>query len=102
MINQTVKRKILDAMLRDIDSIDRGIIEKIITAKNRIEDLLNNADSLDSLVLSNMTFAPYVYQIKIDQHMETENTISMLLDMGWSSPLIRPTPHEEIDHDNDD
>jgi hypothetical protein len=102
MIKQKVKRQILDAMLRDIDSIDRGIIEKIITAKNRIEDLLDNEDSLDSLVLSNMTFAPYVWGIKNEQHTETENTISMLLDMGWSSPLIRPTPHEEIYHDNDD
>jgi hypothetical protein len=102
MINQQIKRQILDAMLRDIEGIDIAVLEKFITAKNRIDDLLDNADSLDSLVLSNMTFAPYVYQIKIDQHMETENTISMLLDMGWSSPLIRPTPHEEIYHDNDD
>jgi len=96
MINQTVKRQILDAMLRDIEGIDVAALEKFITAKNRIDDLLDNADSLDSLVLSNMTFAPYVYQIKIDQHMETENTISMLLDMGWQSPLIQRVPDDEV------
>lgn len=96
MISQQTKRQIVDAMLRDIDGIDKGVLEKIITAKNRIGDLLDNADSLDALVLSNMTFAPYVYQIKIDQHIETENTISMLLDMGWTSPLISPSSDEEI------
>lgn len=98
MINQQTKRQIIDAMLRDIDGIDKGVLEKIITAKNRIGDLLDNADSLDALVLSNMTFAPYVYQIKNNQHMETENTISMLLDMGWTSPLISPTS-DEVNND---
>jgi hypothetical protein len=102
MIKQKVKRHILDAMLRDIDSIDRGVIEKIITAKNRIEDVINNADSLDSLVLSNINFAPYVYKIKFDRHAEAENTFSMLLNMDWHSPLVRPTPDEEINHDNAD
>lgn len=97
MINQTVKRQILDAMLRDIEGIDVAALEKFITAKNRIDDLLDNADSLDSLVLSNMTFAPYVYQIKNDQRIETENTISMLLDMGWQSPLIQRVPDEVND-----
>lgn len=92
MIKNEYKREILDAMLRDIDGIDPGLIEKIITAKNRIEDLLDSADSLDALVLQNMTFAPYVYEIKNNRHMETENTISMLLDMGWQSPLIRRVP----------
>lgn len=96
MINSQYKRQILDAMLRDIESVDRGTIEKIITAKNRIEDLLDSADSLDTLVLENMTFAPYVYEIKNNRHMETENTISMLLDMGWQSPLIQRVPDEEI------
>ena len=94
MINSQYKRQILDAMLRDIDSVDRGTIEKIITAKNRIEDLLDSADSLDTLVLENMVFAPYVYEIKNNRHMETENTISMLLDMGWESPLIQRVPDE--------
>jgi len=94
MINSQYKRQILDAMLRDIESVDRGTIEKIITAKNRIEDLLDSADSLDTLVLENMTFAPYVYEIKNNRHIETENTISMLLDMGWQSPLIQRVPDE--------
>lgn len=98
MINTQYKRRILDAMLRDIESVDAGVMEKVITAKNRIEDLLDNANSLDSLVLSNMTFAPYVYEIKNEQHMETENTISMLLDMGWQSPLIRRVP-DEVNND---
>lgn len=96
MIKSEFKRTILDAMLRDIAGIDTGTIEKMLTAKNRIEDLLDSADSLDSLVLQNMTFAPYVYQIKNDMHMETENTISMLLDMGWESPLIRRVPDDEV------
>jgi hypothetical protein len=94
MINQTVKRQILDAMLRDISGIDRAVLEKIITAKNRIESMLDDADSLDSLVLENMVFAPYVYEIKNHRHMEMENTISMLLDMGWQSPLIQRLPDE--------
>jgi len=98
MINSQYKRQILDAMLRDIESVDRGTIEKIITAKNRIEDLLDSADSLDTLVLENMTFAPYVYEIKNHRHMETENTISMLLDSGWQSPLIRRVP-DEVNND---
>lgn len=96
MIKDEYKREILDAMLRDIDGIDPGVIEKIITAKNRIEGLLDSADSLDALVLQNMTFAPYVYEIKNHRHMETENTISMLLDMGWQSPLIRRVTDEEV------
>lgn len=99
MINSQYKRQILDAMLRDI-SVDRGTIEKIITAKNRIEDLLDSADSLDSLVLENMTFAPYVYEIKNNRHMETENAVSMLLEMGWQSPLIRRVPDEEVSNDS--
>lgn len=94
MINQTVKREILDSMLRDISGIDRAVLEKIITAKNRIESLLDDADSLDSLVLENMVIAPYVYEIKNHRHIETENTISMLLDMGWQSPLIQRVPDE--------
>lgn len=98
MINTQYKRRILDAMLRDIESVDSGVMEKVITAKNRIEDLLDNADSLDSLVLSNMTFAPYVWDIKNEQHMETDNTISMLLDMNWQSPLIRRVPDEVIEN----
>lgn len=96
MIKNEYKRSIIDAMLRDIEGIDPGIIEKIITAKNRIEDLLDSADSLDALVLQNMTFAPYVYEIKNNRHIETENTISMLLDMGWQSPLIQRVPDEEV------
>lgn len=94
MINKQYKRRILDAMLRDIESVDSGVMEKVITAKNRIEDLLDNADSLDSLVLSNMTFAPYVWDIKNEQHIETDNTISVLLDMNWQSPLIRRVPDD--------
>lgn len=97
MINTQYKRRILDAMLRDIESVDPGVIEKIITAKNRIEDLLDNADSLDSLVLSNMTFAPYVWDIKSEQQAETHATIDMLLNMDWQSPLIRRTPDEVIE-----
>lgn len=100
MINSQYKRQILDAMLRDIESVDRGTIEKIITAKNRIEDMLDSADSLDALVLQNMTFAPYVYEIKNNRHIETENTISMLLEMGWQSPLIRRVPDEEVSNDS--
>ena len=100
MINQTVKRQILDAMLRDISGIDRAVLEKIITAKNRIESLLDDADSLDSLVLENMVFAPYVYEIKNHRHMEMENTIRMLLEMGWQSPLIRRVPDEEVSNDS--
>lgn len=96
MIKSKYKRSIIDAMLRDIDGIDYGVIEKIITAKNRIEDLLDSADSLDALVLQNMTFAPYVYEIKNNRHIETENTISMLLDIGWQSPLIRRASDEEV------
>lgn len=96
MINSQYKRQILDAMLRDISGIDRAVLEKIITAKNRIEDLLDSADSLDSLVLENMTFAPYVYEIKNNRHIETENAISMLLDIGWESPLIRRVTDEEV------
>lgn len=96
MINTQYKRRILDAMLRDIESVDSGVMEKVITAKNRIEDLLDNADSLDSLVLSNMTFAPYIYEIKNEQHIDTDNTISMLLDMDWQSPLIRRVPDDEV------
>jgi len=99
MINSQYKRQILDAMLRDISGIDRAVLEKIITAKNRIEDLLDSADSLDSLVLENMTFAPYVYEIKNNRHIETENAISMLLEMGWQSPLIRRVPDEETEND---
>lgn len=98
MITEQIQCQILDAMLRDIEGIDKAVLEKIITAKNRIQGLLNNADSLDSLVLSNMIFAPYVYQIKIDRHIETENTISMLLDMGWQSPLIQRVP-DEVNND---
>lgn len=91
MIKNEYKRRILDAMLRDIEGIDKGVVEKFITAKNRLEDLLDSADSLDSLVLQNMVFAPYVYHIKNELHVQTEETISTLLNMDWQSQLIRRT-----------
>ena len=97
MINTQHKRRIIDAVLRDIDG-DRAVIEKFITLKNRLEDVLDNADGLIDLSISNMALLPYIAEIRQEQAIELENTISMLLDSGWQSPLIRRVP-DEVNND---
>lgn len=97
MINPQLKRRIIDAVLRDIEG-DRAVIEKIITLKNRLEDVLDNADGLTDLAISNMALLPYIAEIRQEQAIELENTISMLLEMGWQSPLIRRVP-DEVNND---
>lgn len=94
MINQKLKRRIVDAMLRDID-VDRAVIEKIIMLKNRIEDAIDNADGLTDLALSNMALLPYIAEIRQENAMELELTISELLDAEWQSPLIRRVPDDD-------
>jgi len=98
MINPQHKRRIIDAVLRDIEG-DRAVIEKIITLKNRLEDVLDNADGLIDLSISNMALLPYIAEIRQEQAIELENTISMLLDGGWQSPLIRRIPDQEVNND---
>ena len=98
MINKEIKRRIIDAVLRDIEG-DMAVIEKIITLKNRLEDVLDNADGLIDLSISNMALLPYIAEIRQEQAIELENTISMLLDMGWQSPLIQRVPDEEVSND---
>lgn len=95
MINSQLKRRIIDAVLRDIEG-DRAVIEKIITLKNRLEDVLDNADGLIDLSISNMSLLPYIAEIRQEQSIDLENTISMLLDSNWQSPLIQRVPDEEI------
>lgn len=97
MINPQHKRRIIDAVLRDIEG-DRAMIEKIITLKNRLEDVLDNADGLIDLSISNMALLPYIAEIRQEQAIELENTISMLLDANWQSPLIRRVP-DEVNND---
>ena len=97
MINTQHKHRIIDAVLRDIDG-DRAVIEKFITLKNRLEDVLDNADGLIDLSISNMALLPYIAEIRQEQAIELENTISMLLDSGWQSPLIRRVP-DEVNND---
>lgn len=97
MINPQLKRRIIDAVLRDIEA-DRAVIEKIITLKNRLEDVLDNTDGLTDLAMSNMALLPYIAEIRQEQAIELENTISMLLDGGWQSPLIRRVP-DEVNND---
>lgn len=97
MINPQHKRRIIDAVLRDIDG-DRAMIEKFITLKNRLEDVLDNADGLIDLSISNMALLPYIAEIRQEQAIELENTISMLLDANWQSPLIRRVP-DEVNND---
>ena len=98
MINPQHKRRIIDAVLRDIEG-DRAVIEKIITLKNRLEDVLDNADGLIDLSISNMALLPYIAEIRQEQAIELENTISMLLDGSWQSPLIRRIPDQEVNND---
>lgn len=95
MINPQLKRRIIDAVLRDIEG-DRAVVEKIITLKNRLEDVLDNADGLIDLSISNMSLLPYIAEIRQEQSIDLENTISMLLDSNWQSPLIQRVPDEEI------
>ena len=97
MINKQIKRRIIDAVLRDIEA-DRAVIEKIITLKNRLEDVLDNADGLIDLSISNMALLPYIAEIRQEQAIELENTISMLLDSNWQSPLIQRVPDEETEN----
>lgn len=97
MINPQLKRRIIDAVLRDIEA-DRAIIEKFITLKNRLEDVLDNADGLIDLSISNMALLPYIAEIRQEQAMELELTISTLLDAEWQSPLIRRVP-DEVNND---
>lgn len=99
MINPQLKRRIIDAVLRDIEA-DRAIIEKFITLKNRLEDVLDNADGLIDLSISNMALLPYIAEIRQEQAMELELTISALLDAEWQSPLIRRVPDEEVSNDS--
>lgn len=98
MINPKIKRRIIDAVLRDIEG-DRAVIEKIITLKNRLEDVLDNADGLIDLSMSNVSLLPYIAEIRQEQAIDLENTISMLLDMGWQSPLIRRIPDDGVTGD---
>lgn len=93
MINPQLKRRIIDAVLRDIEG-DRAVIEKIITLKNRLEDVLDNADGLIDLSISNMALLPYIAEIRQAQAIELELTISALLDAGWQSPLIQRVPDD--------
>lgn len=97
MINPQHKRRIIDAVLRDIDG-DRAMIEKFITLKNRLEDVLDNVDGLIDLSISNMALLPYIAEIRQEQAIELENTISMLLDANWQSPLILRVP-DEVNND---
>lgn len=97
MINPQLKRRIIDAVLRDIEA-DRAVIEKIITLKNRLEDVLDNADGLIDLSISNMALLPYIAEIRQEQTIELENAISMMLDAGWQSPLIQRVP-DEVNND---
>lgn len=97
MINPQHKRRIIDAVLRDIEG-DRAVIEKIITLKNRLEDVLDSADGLIDLSISNMALLPYIAEIRQEQAIELEKTISILLDGGWQSPLIRRVP-DEVNND---
>lgn len=97
MINPQLKRRIIDAVLRDIEG-DRAVIEKIITLKNRLEDVLDNADGLIDLSISNMALLPYIAEIRQEQAIELENAISMMLDAGWQSPLIQRVP-DEVNND---
>lgn len=95
MINPQLKRRIIDAVLRDIEG-DRAVIEKIITLKNRLEDVLDNADGLIDLSMSNVSLLPYIAEIRQEQGMELNNVISMLLNAGWQSPLIQRVPDDEV------
>lgn len=97
MINPQHKRRIIDAVLRDIEG-DSELIEKIITLRNRLEDVLDNADGLIDLSISNMALLPYIAEIRQEQAIELEKTISILLDGGWQSPLIRRVP-DEVNND---
>lgn len=97
MINPQHKRRIIDAVLRDIEG-DSAVIEKIITLKNRLEDVLDNADGMIDLSISNMALLPYIAEIRQEQAIELEKTISILLDGGWQSPLIRRVP-DEVNND---
>lgn len=99
MISPQIKRRIIDAVLRDIEG-DRAVIEKIITLKNRLEDILDNADGLIDLSISNMALLPYIAEIRQEQAMELELTISALLDAEWQSPLILRVPDEEVSNDS--
>jgi len=93
MINKQIKRRIIDAVLRDIEA-DQEVIEKIIMLKNRLEDVLDNADGLIDLSISNMALLPYIAEIRQEQAIELELTVSALLDNKWQSPLIQRVADE--------
>ena len=83
MINPQLKRRIIDAVLRDIEA-DRAIIEKFITLKNRLEDVLDNADGLIDLSISNMALLPYIAEIRQEQATELELTNKRFIRCGMA------------------